>query len=48
MTHLAVPADQRAALGIDDSLLRFSVGVEDLEDLIGDISQALDKVPETA
>eukprot|EP01083_Nonionella_stella_P290463 988312_1 len=45
MTHLAVPADQRHALGIDDSLIRFSVGVENVNDLVADIMQALDKIP---
>ena len=42
MTHASVPAEQRAALGIDDRLIRLSVGVEDLEDLIADLSQALE------
>lgn len=41
MTHASVPADQRAALGIDDGLVRLSVGVEDVADLIGDLEQAL-------
>ncbi|HEY7379425.1 MAG TPA: PLP-dependent aspartate aminotransferase family protein [Steroidobacteraceae bacterium] len=41
MTHASVPADQRAALGIDDSLIRLSVGIEDVEDLIADLEQAL-------
>ena len=41
MTHASVPADQRAALGINDSLIRLSVGVEDVEDLIADLEQAL-------
>ena len=41
MTHASLPADVRAALGIGDSLVRLSVGVEDVEDLIGDIEQAL-------
>jgi cystathionine gamma-lyase len=41
MTHASVPADQRAALGINDSLIRLSVGVEDVEDLIADLGQAL-------
>ncbi|MFG0242866.1 MAG: cystathionine gamma-synthase [Phycisphaerales bacterium JB054] len=41
MTHASVPADQRAKLGITDGLVRFSVGIEDIDDLIGDIEQAL-------
>jgi len=42
MTHASVPADQRAILGIDDSLIRLSCGIEDPEDLIADLAQALD------
>jgi cystathionine gamma-lyase len=41
MTHASVPADQRAELGIDDSLIRLSVGIEDTEDLIAELEQAL-------
>lgn len=41
MTHAAVPAEHRAALGIDDGLVRLSVGIEDLSDLIADLDQAL-------
>lgn len=41
MTHASVPADQRARLGISDSLVRLSVGIEDLADLIADLDQAL-------
>jgi cystathionine gamma-lyase len=44
MTHASVPADQRAALGIDDSLIRLSVGVEDIDDLLADLKQAFEKV----
>jgi cystathionine gamma-lyase len=44
MTHASIPPDQRAALGIDDSLIRLSVGVEDLEDLRSDLNSALDQV----
>ncbi len=44
MTHGSIPLEQRKALGIDDSLVRLSVGVEDLEDLRSDLSDALDKV----
>ena len=41
MTHASVPPANRAALGIDDSMIRLSVGVEDLPDLIADLTQAL-------
>jgi cystathionine gamma-lyase len=41
MTHASVPADQRAKLGISDGLLRISVGIEDVADLISDLKQAL-------
>jgi cystathionine gamma-lyase len=41
MTHGSIPPDQRAALGIDDALIRLSVGVEDLEDLREDLAEAL-------
>mgnify|MGYP005710911263 FL=1 len=42
MTHASVPAEQRAALGINDSLIRLSCGIEDTEDLIADLAQAID------
>ena len=41
MTHAAVSADMKAKLGIDDGLVRLSVGCEDLEDLQSDLQQAL-------
>ena len=41
MTHASVPAALRAKLGISDGLVRLSVGIEDIEDLIEDLSQAL-------
>ncbi|MGA8941109.1 MAG: bifunctional cystathionine gamma-lyase/homocysteine desulfhydrase [Thermoactinomyces sp.] len=41
MTHASIPADRRAELGITDGLIRISVGVEDAEDLIADLEQAL-------
>src|SRR5437773_2949099 len=44
MTHASVPADRRTALGITDGLVRISAGIEDLDDLTEDLSQALDKV----
>jgi cystathionine gamma-lyase len=41
MTHASVPADVRSQLGISDTLVRLSVGIEDVEDLIADLDQAL-------
>ena len=41
MTHASVPADKRDALGITDGLVRVSVGIEDVEDIISDLDQAL-------
>ncbi|SHF10569.1 cystathionine gamma-lyase [Kaistia soli DSM 19436] len=41
MTHASIPADQRAAIGISDSLVRISAGIEEADDLIADIVQAL-------
>lgn len=41
MTHASIPAEQRAAIGIDDGLVRLSVGVEDVNDLLADLEQAL-------
>ncbi|XP_045779806.1 cystathionine gamma-lyase [Maniola jurtina] len=40
MTHASVPAAQRVELGITDSLIRLSVGLEDTEDLVADLDQA--------
>ena len=41
MTHASVPPDRRAAIGLSDSLIRLSVGIEDAADLKDDLSQAL-------
>ena len=41
MTHASIPAAQRAVLGISDSFVRLSVGIEDVNDLIRDLGQAL-------
>jgi len=43
MTHASVAEAERATLGISDSLIRLSVGIEDAEDLISDLEQALVK-----
>jgi cystathionine gamma-lyase len=42
MTHASVPAEQRRAIGIDDGLIRVSVGIEDIGDLVADLTAALD------
>jgi cystathionine gamma-lyase len=44
MTHASIPKDQRIKNGLSDSLIRLSVGVEDIEDLVDDLKQALAKV----
>jgi cystathionine gamma-lyase len=41
MTHASVPLEMRRAMGLTDSLVRLSVGIEEVEDLIGDLDQAL-------
>lgn len=41
MTHASIPAEQRRKAGLSDSLIRLSVGVEDAEDLIDDLAQAI-------
>ncbi len=41
MTHGSIPPEQRAAIGISDSLVRLSAGIEDADDLIADLEQAL-------
>ena len=42
MTHASIPKKEREQTGVVDSLIRLSVGVEDVEDLIADLEQALD------
>ncbi len=44
MTHASVPPEERQRIGITDGLVRISVGIEDVEDLIVDIDQALAKI----
>ena len=41
MTHASIPRDERIKAGLSDSLIRLSVGVEDIEDLLADLEQAL-------
>jgi cystathionine beta-lyase len=44
MTHASIPREERIKNGLSDSLIRLSVGVEDIEDLLADLEQALKKV----
>ena len=41
MTHASIPAEERRKAGLSDSLIRLSVGIEDAEDLIEDLAQAI-------
>jgi cystathionine gamma-lyase len=41
MTHASIPAEVRAARGVDDNLVRLSVGIEDFDDLRDDLAAAL-------
>jgi methionine-gamma-lyase len=45
MTHAGVPAEERRQAGITDGLVRYSVGIEDAEDLIEDLREALGEAP---
>jgi len=44
MTHASIPREEREKVGLSDSLIRLSVGIEDAEDLVNDITSALDKI----
>jgi len=44
MTHGSIPEPQRDSLGIGDSLVRLSVGIEDVDDLRRDLREALDAI----
>ncbi len=44
MTHASIPKEEREKNGLSDSLIRLSIGVEDVEDLIQDLTQALDSI----
>jgi cystathionine beta-lyase/cystathionine gamma-synthase len=44
MTHASIPAGERARIGVTDGLIRVSVGIEDVEDIIADLQQALTAV----
>ena len=43
MTHASIPKEERMKVGLTDSLIRLSVGIEDVEDLIADLEKALAK-----
>lgn len=44
MTHACIPKDERIKAGISDGLVRLSVGIENIEDIIEDLKQALDQI----
>lgn len=44
MTHASIPKEEREKTGVVDSLIRLSIGVEDVEDLVADLEQALAKI----
>ena len=43
-THSQLTEEQQLATGVTPDLIRFSVGIEDLEDILADVDQALDKI----
>ena len=46
MTHKSIPAERRRAGGVADSLIRLSVGLEEVEDLIADLEETFEKIEE--
>ena len=44
MTHAAIPKNEREKTGVTDTLIRLSVGIEDVEDLVEDLKNALNKI----
>jgi cystathionine gamma-lyase/homocysteine desulfhydrase len=44
MTHASIPPERRAELGLTDGMVRLSVGIENVEDLLADLEQALEGV----
>jgi cystathionine beta-lyase/cystathionine gamma-synthase len=44
MTHASIPEEERKRLGVTPGLVRISVGIEDVEDLVADLDQALESV----
>lgn len=47
-SHVELTAEQRAQLGIPEGLIRYSVGIENVDDLLDDLEQALARIPESA
>jgi cystathionine beta-lyase/cystathionine gamma-synthase len=45
MTHASIPKEERLKVGLTDSLIRLSVGIEDVSDLIDDLNEAIDHLP---
>ena len=45
MTHASIPEEERQRLGVTPGLVRISVGIEDIEDILADLDQALDAIP---
>jgi cystathionine beta-lyase len=45
MTHASIPREERLKVGLTDSLIRLSVGIEDVSDLIDDLNVAIDHLP---
>jgi cystathionine beta-lyase len=43
MTHASIPKEEREKVGVTDNLIRLSVGIEHVDDLLDDLEQALDK-----
>jgi cystathionine beta-lyase len=43
MTHASIPADIRKKVGITDGLIRLSTGIENIDDILADIAQAIEK-----
>jgi cystathionine beta-lyase len=41
MTHASIPKEEREKVGVTDTLIRLSVGIEDIHDLIADLEQAI-------
>jgi cystathionine beta-lyase/cystathionine gamma-synthase len=44
MSHSSVPEEEKRELGLTEGIVRLSVGIEDVEDLISDLEQALEKI----
>jgi len=43
MTHASIPKEEREKVGVTDNLVRLSVGIEHVDDLLADLAQALDR-----